>query len=162
MIKFRDIYKPVSYRNIDIDIEYLEEWVDHFNVDLDPDYQRGHVWTKEQREAFVGFVLQGGSPPPIYINNLYVKQGYKEVIDGKQRIVSLLKWLNGDIPAALSTGLKVWREELDHCKNLSISSREVELDRKGVLEFYLLLNGGGTVHSEEELQRVRYLLLTTI
>lgn len=29
-------------------------------LDLDPDFQRGHVWTRDQQVAYVEYMLRGG------------------------------------------------------------------------------------------------------
>jgi hypothetical protein len=159
MIAFRDIYRPVPNRQVDVDLSYLEDWIRSFDIRLDPDYQRDHVWTETQQSAFVGFVLEGGNPPPVYLNNRYENDGFKEVIDGKQRLTALLRWVRNEIPATLSYGsLHVYARDLDHYRSVSIPTREVKLTREETLRFYLLLNGGGTVHSEAELERVRALL----
>ncbi len=55
--------KQASWR-ADMDIETLvkrvDVWVNEYGLQLNPDFQRGHVWAEEQQIAFVEFILRGG------------------------------------------------------------------------------------------------------
>jgi len=65
-MKYSDIPQISSaHYSVSVAWEYLEDWLAEFcgggiAVDLDPDYQRGHVWTEEQQIAYVEFKLRGG------------------------------------------------------------------------------------------------------
>ena len=43
--------------------KYLEDWLEDLRrrgeLDLNPDFQRGHVWTEQQQIRYVEFVLRG-------------------------------------------------------------------------------------------------------
>lgn len=160
-MNIREIYKPVRADHIDWPIEYIEEDIERQNIRLDVDYQRGHVWTREQQERFVGYLLQGGPSPPIYINCInYEEEGYKEVVDGKQRISAVLEWLRGNISATLNDGRQIRHSDFtDHgLYPITLPLRRVFLNRKETLEFYILLNSAGTIHESSEIERVRTLL----
>ena len=68
-MKFKDIKKlldPVVYR-VDSPWKYFFEHYEQ--LDLDPEYQRDHVWTEKQEIDFVQFCLKGGtSARQIYLN----------------------------------------------------------------------------------------------
>jgi hypothetical protein len=147
---------------------------------LNPDYQRGPVWTHEQQERFIGHVLGGGLVSPLYVQRY---EGPKnapavyhagdawldlpnEVIDGQQRLRAIVAFITGEI-AALVYHSGDWHryfyEDLDDVEKRSryLTSKIVfvDLPRADRLRFYLRLNGGGTPHSEEELDRVRKMLV---
>lgn len=167
MIRIADLADPVwtaATHSIDVQVSHIEKSIENFNVDMDPIYQRGHVWSDEQRRTFVGYWLQGGTVPPIWIWQPSEEQedvGVRhELIDGKQRMTALLDWWHGRIPATID-GRDIWVHETDRQANhrLTIKWMFVRLaNRVDVLRFYLRLNGGGTPHSPEELARVRALL----
>lgn len=139
-------------------------------IDLDPDYQRGRVWTRAQQEAFMGHVLEGGSVPDLWMRVLHhdrLPVEY-ECVDGKQRITAMKAWWDGEIPARLSDengGREIWIGDLD-----AVELRQVHMDlckprvqflegytRKQILRVYLRLNRGGTPHADSEIERVRAL-----
>lgn len=162
-----DIYRPVKMEYLDVGFRRIpEQLVEGYTLDMDPDYQREHVWTLPQKEKYVGFILQGGRTMPIVIN---VKNGYgnpAEIVDGKQRVTAICEWLEGDIEAELYDGKRVHVDQFKHSKknwrllgmNLPVKVGIVKLDREGVLDYYLRLNNGGTVHEDSEIERVREIL----
>lgn len=76
-----------------------------------------------------------------------------EVIDGKQRLTSLMMFMNDQVPA-----FGRLRSQFNGRPRSNIIWRVTSLDRIGVLKLYLMLNSGGTYHTTEELARVRALL----
>lgn len=108
-MKFKDI-KPFtsdgSYA-VDHPLDYLDETIERYKTNygfnMDADYQRGHVWTEQQQIAFVEYFFKGGKVNPIYLNaanwmSAKFKTGPLELVDGKQRITALLKFLRNEIP----------------------------------------------------------------
>jgi hypothetical protein len=151
----------------------LRRWIDgdpkdqvNLRLDIDPDYQRGHIWTEAQSAAFVGHKLEGGECPTITIQR-WDTNPVDEVVDGKQRILAVLGFVEGRVPALLSDGnayfLREWGSEdqrlLPRSFELMLRGRIVKCaTRADVLRLYLRLNRGGSIHSDEEIARVRALL----
>lgn len=134
---------------------------------LNPDYQRGPVWTERQQSLYIGHHLMGGQVFPIYMqrDSTYRKHEAEEVIDGQQRIRAICAFMRNEIPARfLHDG--GWKEVryLDMSENEqrwpSMSSRVVFLDMPRIerLRFYIGANAGGTPHSEADLEKVADLL----
>lgn len=149
-----------------------EEWEELAGrqLDLCPDYQRGYVWTDKQASRFVGHWLEGGETPRIlvqrYESEKNVPPGVEwwtlpaEVIDGQQRLRSIYRWVKGEIKAEISDGRRwAYRDtnEIDRF-GLDVVLTYVDMPRAERLAFYVRLNRGGTVHTEEEIQRVREML----
>ena len=64
--KFRDIPQftsdgcyQVNYPIISL-VKYIEEEVETMGLQLNPEFQRGHVWTEEQQIAWIEYHLRGG------------------------------------------------------------------------------------------------------
>lgn len=69
---------------------------------LNPPYQRGDVWGTKRRQNLIKSILLGIPIPSIIVNNRMNgewKNDYRiAVIDGKQRITSILMFLKGELP----------------------------------------------------------------
>ena len=93
--------KPGSWR-ADMDIETLvrriDVWVKEYGLQLNPDFQRGHVWTEEPQRAFVEFILRGGmTGRDLYFNQpgwMVDFEGEFVCVDGLQRITALQRFTN--------------------------------------------------------------------
>ncbi len=59
---------------------------------LDPEFQRNNVWGGTQKEELVESILMGIPIPVIYL--FESKDGRKQVIDGRQRISTIIDFLN--------------------------------------------------------------------
>jgi len=134
-------------------------------LNLQPDYQRGAVWTKEQQSLFLGHALLGGVVQPIYIDRDTGSDHAEEVIDGQQRIRAAIAFLEGHVAAVGWDGDKFVSfryadmNEVDRRSHrLSFNVVYLNLARRNKLRLYLLLNSAGTPHTEEELNKVRRLM----
>ena len=166
-----NFYKPIQFTDREtMSLRWLQQRIDGeikgFDLNLNPDYQRDHVWTDSQAEAFVGHFIEGGASPMIIINS---HEGWKEpdeVVDGKQRLNALLRWIRGEIAAEVTDGRRIYWDDLDEDSKRRMQSVTgpridlgyVQLSRPDVLRLYLRLNRGGTVHTDAEINRVRDML----
>lgn len=168
-MKFKDIPQFTAESNYQINqplrslFKFIKEEQDELNLQLNPDFQRGHVWTESQQVAFIEYLLRGGkSGRDIYFNNPQRKHSTKEYfdyvcVDGLQRLTACLKFLNNEIKAF---GY-YYNEFEDKLFNVDLIIHVNDLQtRNEVLTWYLEMNSGGTVHTEEELNRVKKLLKT--
>lgn len=157
----------------------IQRYIDEYGLILNPDFQRGHVWTRAQQIAFIEYFLKGGrSGRILYFNHPQwmhwssKKGAYNDfvVVDGLQRITALLGFVRGEIPA-FGCYVKTDKNPPDvECfegklrwltanSNLVVNINNLPTRAK-VLEWYLQMNSGGTPHTEAELQKVRDLLTT--
>ena len=162
--KIQESVPNCSY-HVDVGIGTLERHIEQYSIDLDPVYQRGHVWTELQEELFVGaFLENNNSMPPFWMNWTGPHHASSEVVDGKQRIKACRRWLKGEIIARCPCGIDIWHKDLDDVDrtgllfNFSMSWNFVDLSPVEVMKFYLRLNAGGTIHSPKELDKVRKLI----
>lgn len=157
---------------VDQDWTYIQKALDSLArdygmVDLNPDFQRGHVWTAVQQRHYIenclrgvvsssGFVVQFNCPN--WEDDKYegdLPRGV-QCIDGLQRITAVLKFLAGEVrPFGLCP------DDLARSRFMIRTSYRFRVaihnftSRADLLQHYLDLNAGGTPHSVEEIERVR-------
>jgi len=155
--------------SVAVSLGYLERQLEEFaneypgGLDLDPDFQRGHVWTERQQVAFVEFALRGGleQSSGLLLFNCADWDGECrepiQIVDGLQRLTATLRFLRNEIPA-------FGRLRDEYRGSLSITGARFQVHvnnlptREDVLRWYLEINSGGTAHSPEEIARVTALL----
>jgi hypothetical protein len=136
---------------------------------IDPDYQRGRAWTDDQCARFIGFLAEGGQAPVLWVQRWAYSSGKPdELLDGLQRVTAILRFLNNEVPMELTDGTRMYLRDLSERDQRMITSsvsgpnvtiQYVQYEtRAEVLQLYLRLNRGGTVHTEAEIERVRALL----
>lgn len=156
---------PHSGYEVDVGYGYLEDWLeDQFKhgLDLEPDFQRGHVWTDEQRIRFVEYQLRGGEGGKVLsFNHPHWSSGMPApgefvILDGLQRITAVRMFLRGKLPV-----FGYYKGQIDgqyrHYAGFRIRVFQLKT-RADVLQYYLDMNAGGTPHAEQEIERVRALL----
>src|SRR5574338_1066311 len=173
-MRFQDIpqfTRSAGYM-VNVGLDYLARhytrYVVEYGLDVSPDFQRGYVWTPEQKVRFVEYLLRGGlSGLDIYINCPTWRVGrvgpaYPEawcvLVDGKQRLDATLGFLNNEFPVF---GENYFRDFTDKPRITQCNFRWHVNDlqtREECLQWYLDLNSGGTVHQPEELDKVRALI----
>lgn len=170
MPKFSDIKsftRSAGYR-VNVDWRSLEHTLDHYQnmkdglatLNLDPDFQRGHVWTEIQQIKYLEYIFKGGtSGKEIYFNCVGWMGSFKgpfELVDGKQRITAVRRFLNNEIPAFGSL-FKDFEDCMPYNADFYFSINNLKT-RAEVLHWYLEMNSGGTPHTQEELIKVETLL----
>jgi len=90
--------RPVSSQPYDWTISTLRDKYDKGQVDLQPQYQREYVWDlkPELPSRLVESLLLEIPIPPIYFGK--VPGGKLEVIDGQQRLTTLIRFVGNDFP----------------------------------------------------------------
>jgi uncharacterized protein with ParB-like and HNH nuclease domain len=172
MVSIKDIKKFTSWGNYTVDIEwgYLPKFINDFvgqGLQIEPDFQRGHVWSVKHQTAYVEFGLRGGkSGREILFNNPnwthYRTSEYEDfvLVDGLQRITAVTKFINNELKVfdgyLFSDFTDLPRVTLRN-QRFHVTVNDL-VTKKEVLNWYLELNSGGVVHTEEELNRVRKLL----
>jgi Protein of unknown function DUF262 len=132
-------------------------------LQLEPDFQRGRVWTTQQQIAFMEYLLAGGrSARTIYLNHPgwegAGRTKYQDfvVVDGLQRITTITRFVHNEIPV-----YGAYRREYTdstrilHTVKVNINTLQTKAQ---VLKWYLEMNAGGTPHTASEIERVKNLL----
>jgi len=168
---------PNPRYTIDVSFRYIEHQLNGYEQDwgglnLEPDFQRGHVWTHEQRVAFIEGIFRGTVGDSQRIIQFNVPHWDDEnhggdlpneiqIVDGLQRLTTVRMFMAGEI--AIFGGLKA--SDLDGSK-YAVNRPSYRLqfaihnfaNRADLLRYYLAINSGGTPHSTSEIERVKGLL----
>jgi len=71
--------------------------------DFEPGYQRESVWSDEKQSFLIDSILKNIPLPPIFLHQTIDDSTGKTsfaVIDGKQRLTSIIRFIKGEIPAS--------------------------------------------------------------
>lgn len=167
-MKFRDIPQFTRSGSWECDfsiesvIKQIDEWDKEFGLNLNPDFQRGHVWTEEQQIAWLEFLFKGGKTSRvIYFNNPNwgrYETGKDDMVcvDGLQRLTAIRRFINNEIKV-FGHYYNEYDDSPRVMHGIKININDLQT-REEVLQWYLDFNTGGTVHSQEEIDRVKKLL----
>jgi hypothetical protein len=167
VIKFNE--NNVRYYNQDIN-GLLTKFF-HFGVDLNPEYQRGNVWSDEQKELLIDSIYKRiniGSFVFVekkWFHNNDVTDYMYEILDGKQRYTAILDYIMGKFPYhgkyyhELSP---VTRNEFENCQvligELQLDKNTSEYNKKKVLEQFIRLNECGTTMDKSIIENARKIM----
>lgn len=77
----------------DPDIATIYRKISNGRLDLQPDFQRGEVWSLAKKQRLIDSILRGWHIPPIHV--VQPKNGEnQEVLDGQQRLVAIRDFMN--------------------------------------------------------------------
>jgi hypothetical protein len=169
------IIRPLPLAHYEVDTHWgmldktLAGLTEDYGLEFDPDYQRGHVWTAAQRQAYVESVFRGAISTagltiqfncPTFESRLLkadrdLPDGF-QVMDGLQRLTAVREFMAGNVrPFGLTlddlTGTSFSPKGMTYRLRFAVFCFQYKLD---VLEHYLALNRGGTPHSDDEIARI--------
>lgn len=109
--QIRELQNEIKYDLRDFTVDYL---VDQFGEGLFyiPEYQREFVWPEKHRSKFIESILLGFPIPMLFVADM--EDGNLEIVDGAQRIQTLVQFLNNDLKlneVTLLTALKGFKFE---------------------------------------------------
>lgn len=186
-----EIIKPVKQyttQRVNIDIRHLKDWMSGFTgtpenhsdtnvlLELNPEFQRGHVWNLDKQIAFVENLLRGiDINKTIRFNDLTMRShdNADEIlknkiicIDGLQRLTAIIDFVDGKY--------KVFNNQLSYEDILNnpdkpsmrriFNSALLQFEflqitsYKEVLEYYIDLNFGGVAHTSADIQIAKDIL----
>ena len=136
-------------------------------LDLNPPYQRRSVWNKDYKQFFVDSILRNYPVPPIFANMEVTKEGTTvyHVIDGKQRLLSLLEFLDDEFPLSKKYSPETpgkFFSELDSSIQKSFYSYFLpfefftEISDEQVVEIFDRFNRNVQRLNDQELRHARY------
>lgn len=146
-------------------IKWIQEEETNVGLDINPNFQRGHVWTREQQIAYVEYRLRGGkSGVDLYFNCPFWLDGkrgptsYQDYVcvDGLQRITAWDAFFKDEIPVFGSFASE-FTDKFPILCTMRVHVNNLKTEEE-VLQWYIDMNAGGTPHSKEEIHRVEKLL----
>ena len=185
------IIKPVKQyptQHVNIDIRHLKDWINQFTgtpdnhsdtdilLELNPEFQRGHVWNLDKQIAFVENLLRGIDLNKIIRFNDLTMHPHDDVddflqnkilcIDGLQRLTAIIDFIDGKY--------KIFNNQLNYQDILNHPDKPsmrrifnhalIQFDflqitsYKELLEYYIDLNTGGVNHTQADIQIAKDLL----
>lgn len=169
------IIRPLPQARYEVDTHWgmldktLADMTHDYGLELNPDYQRGHVWTSAQQQAYVEGVLRGAISTagltvqfncPNFESRLLASDrdlpdGF-QVMDGLQRLTAVREFMMGNVhPFGLTlddlAGTSFTPKGMTYRLRFAVFCFQYKID---VLEHYLALNCGGTPHSDDEIARI--------
>ncbi|HSH79130.1 MAG TPA: DUF262 domain-containing protein [Herpetosiphonaceae bacterium] len=159
--------RPVSSQPVDWSISALREKYERGQIDLQPHYQREYVWElkPELPSRLVESLLLEIPIPPIYFGKM--PGGRLEIIDGQQRLTTLIRFVRNEFALQRLQRLgslngKLFRDLTDEhqAKVLDAPIRSVVIDagRNQNLRYDVFerLNRGSMALNEQELRNCVY------
>lgn len=129
---------------------------------LDPPFQRGAVWTKDQKVAWIETMLRGVGLPALFVNQFpgdHPTYGFREVvIDGQQRLRATAEFMRDKFRVRgelWSEQTKVWRRQFCHSRSMCNVVLCKYDTLKECAELYLKLLTAGTAHTPAEIEKAR-------
>lgn len=123
------------------------------NTNYKPSYQRNYVWDDEKATYFIESILLGTEIPPlIYFRNV----SKVEIIDGRQRYETILRFIQGDFKLKKSGLKKLDSKEFlnKNFVNLALKYRELIFETKlRIIEFSFNTVQGIDETCEDEIKK---------
>jgi hypothetical protein len=99
--------KKLERNTTTLSIASFHEQNQLLKFNYEPPYQRKSVWTDEKQSYFIDSILRNYPIPPIFLHRKIDTDTGKtsfDVIDGKQRLTAIARFINNEIPAANEYG----------------------------------------------------------
>jgi hypothetical protein len=72
-------------------VEFIDDYI--YRIDLDADYQREKIWSREDQEKLIDSITQNIDRPKLYLVRIKGSENFDyDCIDGKQRMATLLNF----------------------------------------------------------------------
>lgn len=157
----------ISYQQRDMS-SLLYRMFDKYGIDLNPDYQRGNVWTIDQKIALIDSMFKnidigkfsvikrpwGSNPNKPETPLLY------EMLDGKQRLTAIYEFYIGKFKYKGKYFHELHPRDQGHLKRYTINYAELPpMTNEQKYRYFLKLNTGGIPVSDDHLNKVRELWL---
>lgn len=168
-------YVPLSIKHncSNCDLNYIYNLIELGNSYEDtliiPDYQRGLVWTKKQKQNLIMSILMGNPIGDFVFGRKLFRDSRGEVsglrvdwtvIDGQQRLNAIKEFVGNKFPlpdGKYFKDMKYWdvREFLSSYRINVLYITDLTYEQE--VEVYWNRNFGGTAHSRTELDRIKKL-----
>ena len=169
---------PKCNYSVDVGFDDIEWMIEKYKTNYDgfeenPDFQRGWVWTREQQIAFIESYIRGGVGDTTRTITLNCSDFQRDqvadsdlkgfvIIDGLQRITAIRQFMKDEFTVFNDVVEGGVTKDFFNGSRFNLKSQQgVRFNvmnfqyKSELLDYYLAINAGGTVHTKEELNRVR-------
>lgn len=103
-LESEDDIAPLDTKEIEKSYLWATDWtigtiinqIDRGNIILDPDFQRRDAWKIERKSRFIESIILGLPIPQIVLAESKKEKGKFIVVDGKQRLLSIMQYAGGE------------------------------------------------------------------
>ena len=128
-------------------------------LDLNPNYQRGNVWSLQQKQSLIESIYKNIDIGKFTIIRRKFREDlehYYEVLDGKQRIIAMSEFFEGRFTYRGMRYQDLHPFDQNHFSHYAISYAETEpLTNEQKYRYFLKLNTTGQPHDPSHLAKVR-------
>lgn len=162
-IRMNDLRLPTT-----IDINQIISWNNNNELVLKPVYQRNKVWNDSAKSYLIDSIMRNYPIPPIFIReklNLKERKTIREVVDGQQRISTMIDFYNNKFSIKQSQNKELggrtfsdFDEELQE-KFLTykiVIEKITEKDDSLVFDMFARLNSNSIPLNKQELRNAKF------
>lgn len=143
-------------------------------INYSPDFQRRYVWSEKQKVYLIDTLLNDFSIPKLYVRqelDIEKSTNHYEVIDGQQRLTTIMKFINNEFPLLRKKHPKpeFFNQNLEgkvfndlstddkrKILNYTMSVDLVEGNHDEITEMFLRLNLSNTTLNQQEILNSQY------
>ncbi|MCA9091480.1 MAG: DUF262 domain-containing protein [Planctomycetaceae bacterium] len=133
--RFRRFSEAVLY-STDWTVETILSQLRRGNIQLNPNFQRRDAWNNSRKSLFIESIIVGLPIPQLVLAEIKDSRGQYIVLDGKQRLLSLLKFTAGEGDDQEGFALSGLQARPDLAR-IRYKRMEEEAELKGVLNAFL-------------------------
>ncbi|MGX1101013.1 GmrSD restriction endonuclease domain-containing protein [Amorphus sp. MBR-141] len=119
-------------------VETILSQLSRENIQLNPNFQRRDAWSNSRKSRFIESIIVGLPIPQLVLAEMKGKRGKYIVLDGKQRLLSLLRYTESEKDSKLGfqlSGLEI-RSDLSRKKYFSfLNDSELQSDLDAFLNY---------------------------
>ena len=154
----------------------LNSIFDHFKdgcLYFNDEYQRDYCWTEEQQQLLLDSLLYTGIPLPsisVALNNNSDPSMYFEVVDGRQRVTTLILFFTNEIPYRLGDK-EIFFSDLSRSTQRTVlmgtitqseltTRTKIDVSLKQKIEYFHRVNFAGSLQSSDHKHMIEQKLKT--
>lgn len=110
----------------DVELETIVSRIKNGDINLQPNFQRGEVWSENKKRKLIDSILRGWKIPPIHM--ILGDNNIDEILDGQQRLVSIREFFNNKI--RVDGNIQPRDEEIFKLDGFFYEELPIEIQRK--------------------------------
>ena len=109
-----------------LQIENIITRINNKDMNLQPNFQRGEVWSKNKQQKLIDSILREWTIPPIHV--ICSNDGIDEVLDGQQRLVAIRDFVEGKF--SINGNIDPFNQSIKELHGLTYDKLPAEVRRR--------------------------------